>query len=165
VNPVDTNHVHLLTAHAPSYPFQYYLSVASMHTRQSTDRDRRVTERNLKKAEALLRAKLAKNRPRRHSIKRTPSISTKSTKTQSVVNNQTNNRRSKYVSNRSNRSSPVSRLVVFWEQVGFFSKEGEKEEGVPPTPATSPTKTPASAPFGGIFQFGSSAMKFSIGTL
>ena len=131
-----------------------------MHTRQSNDRDRRVTERNLKKAEALLRAKLAKNRPRRHSIKRTPSISTKS-----VVNNQTNNRRSKYVSNRSNRSSPVSRLVVFWEQVGFFSKEGEKEEGVPPTPATSPTKTPASAPFGGIFQFGSSAMKFSIGTL
>ena len=135
-----------------------------MHPRQSNDRDRRVTERNLKKAEALLRAKLAKNRPRRHSIKRTPSISTKSTKTQSVVNNQTNNRRSKYVSNRSKRSSPVSRLVVFWEQVGFFSKEGGKEEGVPPTPATSPTKTPASAPFGGIFQFGSSAMKFSTGT-
>ena len=131
-----------------------------MHTRQSTDRDRRVAERNLKRA--LQREKLAKNRPRRHSIKRTPSISIKSTKTQPVVNNQANNRRFKHLSNR--RSSPVSRLVEFWQQVGFFSKEGEKEKEVPPTPATSPTKTPASAPFGGIFQFGSSAMKFSIGT-
>ena len=155
MNPVDANHVHLLmTAHAPSYPFQYYLSVASMQTRQSTDRDRRVAERNLKRA--LQRAKLAKNRPRRRNIKRTPSISTKST--QPVINNQANNRRSKYLSNR---SSPVSRLVGFWEQFGFSG--GEKEEEVPPTPATSPTKTPPSAPFGGIFQFGSSAMKFSIG--
>ena len=131
-----------------------------MHTRQSTDRDRRVAERNLKKA--VQREILAKNRPRRRSIKRAPSISTKSTKKQPVVNNQAKSRRSKHTSNR--RSSPVSRLVAFWEQVGFFSKEGGKEKEVPPTPATSPTKTPASAPFGGIFQFGSSAMKFSIGT-
>lgn len=159
VNPVDANHVHLLmTAHAPSYPFQYYLSVASMHTRQSTDRDRRVAERNLKRA--LQRAKLAKNRPRRRNIKRTPSIHVSTKSTQPVINNQANNRRSKYLSKR---SSPVSRLAVFWEQFGFSLKEGEKEEEVPPTPATSPTKTPPSAPFGGIFQFGSSAMKFSIG--
>lgn len=120
-----------------------------MHTRSKTDRDRRLADRNFKKT------LLAKNRPRRRSIKST--TTNKSTKKQQpIVQYQTSKRQSKIISNR----SPVGRLIALWENMSSV-KEGE---GVPPTPASSPTKgVVSSAPFHGAFKFGSSTMQFNVG--
>ena len=132
-----------------------------MHTRSRTDRDRRLADRNFKKA------LLAKNRPRRCSIKSAKSnkSATKKQKQHPVVQHQTNKRHSKFTPNR----SPVGRLIASWENMSSTrastapapsQKEGD---GVPPTPASSPTKGVTSAPFQGVFQFGSSSMRFNVG--
>ena len=137
-------------------PLTYY---QSMHTRSKTDRDRRLADRNFKKT------LLAKNRPQRSSIKST--TTNRSTKKQQpVLQHQTSKRHSKIVSNR----SPVARFIALRENMSSdstgasSSSSGKEVEGVPPTPASSPTKGVAvSALFQGAFTFGSSTMQFNVG--
>jgi len=138
-----------------------------MHTRSKTDRDRRLDDRNVKKA--LQRSKLAKNRPRRRTVKNT-STSNKRTKKQPIMKHQTMKRHSKFNSNR----SPVARLNALWGNISLedaSSSSPTEVEGVPPTPASSPTEgiqtkelASTSISFTGIFQFGNSTMQFNVGT-
>ena len=64
-------------------------------------------------------------------------------------------------------------LIALWENMFTTSddassssspKEAPAGEGVPPTPASSPTKVSAvSTPFTGVFKFGNSTMQFNVG--